>query len=312
MLEAEFLYNTAGSGLFCHGGSLLRTGDGDLLAAWYAYPDVEHAGATLVIARRPAGSAAWEPSEAPLPPSAWSAGNPVLFEEPSGRLWLLFVLVEGTYWTDAVLHGASSIDGGRSWSPPALLVPRRGLMVRHPPIQLADGSWLLPAYDERRHRSVLLGGRPPFTAWREVFTFEDVRLIQPVLVREGARLTLLFRPASEPRVIWRSHSTSEGQHWSAPLPTSLPNPLSGIAAMSVGGRLAAVYNHTDRHERRPLSLAASVDGGRCWGLPRQVDDVAGELSYPSFVAAPDGTLHGVYTYNRRLIKYVRLDASWVH
>ena len=310
MLEAQFLYNTGGSGLYCHGGSLLLTAVGNLLAAWYAYPDVEHAGATLVLARRPADSDAWLPSESPILPSAFSPGNPVLFEEESGRLWLLFVLVEGSYWTDAVLHGAWSDDGGRSWSRPAMLVPARGLMVRHPPIRRADGTWLLPAYDERRHQPVLLAAHPPFTQWHEVFRFDDVRLIQPVLVREAGWLTLLFRPASDPRVVWRSHSTNEGGHWSTPVRTPLPNPLSGIAAFSVGPRLAAVYNHTDRHERRPLSLAASEDGGRCWSQPRQIDDMAGELSYPSFVAAPDGTLHGVYTYNRRLIKYVQLGAGW--
>jgi len=311
MLEAQFLYNTVGSGLYCHGGSLLRTAAGDLVAAWYAYPDVEHAGATLVLARRPSDADAWLPSETPIAPTVYSPGNPVLFEEPSGRIWLLFVLVEGTYWTDAVLHGARSDDGGRTWSRPAMLVPSRGLMVRHPPIPRDDGSWLLPAYDEQRHRSVLLAGSPPFARWREVFTFDDVRLIQPVLVREAERLTLLFRPSSDPRVVWRSHSTNEGERWSTPVRTTLPNPLSGISAFSVGTRLAAVYNHTDRHERRPLSLASSDDGGQSWSEPRQIDDMAGELSYPSFVSGPDGTLHGLYTYNRRLIKYVRLDAAWV-
>jgi predicted neuraminidase len=235
----------------------------------------------------------------------------VLFEEAPGRLWLFFVLLEGHYWTDAVIHGAHSDDEGRSWSRPAVLVSSRGLMVRHPPVRHVDGSWLLPAYDERRNRSLVLAGRPPFRQWHEVVRFDDVHLIQPALVREGERLTLLFRPASDPRVIWRSHSSDEGSCWSSPVRTSLPNPLSGISAMAVGGRLAVVYNHTHHHERRPLSLAASDDGGRSWSEPRHIDDMAGELSYPSFIPGADGTLHGLYTYNRRLIKYVRLDAGWV-
>jgi len=235
----------------------------------------------------------------------------VLFEERSGRVWLFFVLLEGAYWTDAVLHGVFSDDAGGSWSRPATLLPDHGMMVRHPPVQCADGAWLLPAYDERRHRSVVLSATPPFQQWRVVHTFDDLGLIQPVLVREPDRLTLLFRPASDPRVVWRSHSSDDGRRWSAPLRTSLPNPLSGIAAVSVGGRLAIVYNHTEHHERRPLSLAASEDGGRSWSPPRQLDDVAGELSYPSFVATPDGTLHGVYTYNRRMMKYMHLDGSWL-
>jgi predicted neuraminidase len=311
MPGAQFLYNAVGSGLYCHGGSLFATADGDLLAAWYAYPELEHAGATLVVARRPRGADAWLPSETPIAPSAWSAGNPVLFAEPSGRIWLFFVLLEGAYWTDAVLHGACSDDAGRSWSRPTTLLPTRGMMVRHSPVQCADGEWLLPAYDERTNRATLLAARPPFTDWRVAHVFVDVPLIQPVLVREPDRLTLLFRPASDPRVVWRSHSTDEGRRWSPPMRTSLPNPLSGISALSVGSRLAVVYNHTERHERRPLSLAASDDGGRSWSEPRHIDDMAGELSYPSFVPTPDGTLHGVYTYNRRLIKYVQLDAGWL-
>jgi predicted neuraminidase len=192
-----------------------------------------------------------------------------------------------------------------------MLLPSRGIMVRHPPILRADGEWLLPAYDERRHQAMVLAAHPPFTEWRVAHSFGDVRLIQPVLVREPDRLTLLFRPASDPRVIWRSHSTDEGQRWSSPMRTSLPNPLSGISAFSINGRLAVVYNHTDRHERRPLSLAASDDGGRGWSAPRHIDDMEGELSYPSFVSARDGTLHGLYTYNRRLIKYVQLDTDWI-
>ena len=311
MLDAQFLYNTAGSGLYCHGGSLLATSGGDLIAAWYAYPELEHVDGTLVTARRPRGATAWLPSETPVRPSPSSAGNPVLFEEPSGRIWLFFVLLEGQYWTDAVLHGACSDDGGRSWSTPSTLLPARGMMVRHPPILSTSGEWLLPAYDERHHHAIVLAATPPFQHWRVVHAFDDVRLIQPVLIREPDRLTLLFRPASDPRLIWRSHSTDEGGRWSPPMRTSLPNPLSGISAFSSGGRLAVVYNHTERHERRPLSLAASDDGGRCWSAPRQIDDMEGELSYPSFVPAPDGTLHGLYTYNRRLIKYVQIDSGWL-
>jgi len=311
VLDAEFLYNTPSTGPHCHGGSLLLTTAGDLLAAWYAYPDIEHVGATLVVAKRPVAADGWLSSETPFARSAFSAGNPVLFEESQARLWLFFVLLEGRYWTDAVLHGTSSDDGGRTWSPPATLLPSRGMMVRHPPVRCVDGTWLLPAYDERRNHTVLLASRPPFTEWRFIFSFDDVRLIQPVLVREPEHLTLLFRPASDPRVIWRSHSTDEGQRWSPPVRTALPNPLSGISAFSVDGRLVAVYNHTTNHERRPLSLASSRDGGRSWSEPSQIDDMAGELSYPSFLAAPDGTLHGLYTYNRRLMKYVRLDAGWL-
>ena len=73
----------------------------------------------------------------------------MLFQEPRGRIWVLFVLLKGRYWTDALLEGATSDDGGRSWSPSTTLWQERGLMVRHPPLQLNSGVWLLPTYDER-------------------------------------------------------------------------------------------------------------------------------------------------------------------
>lgn len=304
--EAEFLYNVPGSGLHCHGPSILAAASGDLLVAWYAYPEDEHRDASLVLARRPCGGT-WLPSETVLGSSDGSIGNPVLFQEPSGRIWLFFVVLEGSYWTDAVVHGMSSDNGGVSWSSPATIVPEGGVMIRHAPVQRGDGHWLLPAYDERLHITRMLSARTPAGPWTEIVRFDAVPLIQPVLVRTSAGLTLLFRPWSDPRVVWRSHSSDEAARWSPPVRTSLPNPLSGIGAFAYGDHLAAVYNHTEEHARRPLSFAASDDGGQVWTAALQLDDLHGELSYPCFVATGAGTVHGVYTYNRRLIKYVELD-----
>ena len=142
-----------------------------MLASWYAYPEEEHIGASLILARRRYGQAHWGPSEPVLNAINNSTGNPVLFQTPGGTIWLLFVILKGTYWNDAELQGSCSEDGGATWSSPAALWLTRGMMVRHPPILLDNGSLLLPAYDECANESVLLSSQSPFSSWREAYRF---------------------------------------------------------------------------------------------------------------------------------------------
>ena len=154
------------------------------------------------------------------------------------------MLLNGAYWNDAVLQGSFSDDGGESWSVPVQRWKERVMMIRHAPVVLSDGSLLLPAYDEKDRHSVLLRGRSPFSLWQQVSRFENLELIQPVLIREPEKLPLFFRPADAPRRIWRSHSTNEGSRWSTPIRTPVPNPLSGLATFYFGDSVGVIYNHT--------------------------------------------------------------------
>jgi len=304
-LQAQFLYNPTGYGFYCHAPTLIKMANGDLLAAWYAYPEEENKGASLVYARKRHGQSEWEPTRAVFGPSGLSAGNPVLFQLPDGQVWLYFVILRGHFWNDAELYGASSSDSGQLWSSPMKLWPARGTVVRHPPVVLQDGSLLLPAYDEGGRESLLLSSRAPYTEWRESCRFAGLPIIQPALIRIGARaLALFFRPFAEPRRIWRSFSSDDGANWSAPVRTALPNPLAGLAAFSFGDRIALVYNHTEEHRRYPLSIALSDLTGISWGAPWHLETIEYEVSYPSFLCDVDGQVHGVYSYNRRMIKYV--------
>ena len=309
-MQAQFLYNPPGLGLYCHAPTLLELSNGDWLASWYAYPEVEHEAARLVLARKRAGQKEWGSSSLVLDAFKDSAGNPVLFQEPGGKVWLLFVFLKGPYWNDAELQGACSNDHGITWSQPIRLWSQRGLMVRHAPISCRDGSLLMPAYEETSRETVLLESRNAGNTWQEAWRFKNHALLQPVLLRDGPdRLSLFFRPWSDPRYIWRSHSSTEGKKWSEPLRTPLPCPLSGISAFRMGGRLGMIYNHTKEHQRHPLSLAWSEDEGVSWSAPRHLDLIQHELSYPSFLQSRDLRLHGLYTYNRRMIKYVCFEAS---
>jgi predicted neuraminidase len=142
-------------------------------------------------------------------------------------------------------------------------------------------------------------------AWIEQIRFSSDKAIQPVLLRdECGRITALFRAVQDPAVIWRCASSDEGKSWSNLIQTQLPCPLSAIAGFAAADKLVVVYNHSTNHKRDPLSMATSIDGGVSWSAPRAIDSSSFEVSYPSFTVDTHGQVHGVYTFNRRMIKYV--------
>lgn len=309
-VEAQFLYNPPDYGLYCHAPTLTGLVSGDLLAAWYAYPVEEHKNAALVLARKDGRRADWERSRAIFGRSDFSMGNPVLFQTPDEVVWLYFVTLRGNYWNDAELYGCHSKDGGSSWSSPVKLWRERGTMVRHPPIVLGNGALLLPVYDEAARESFLLSSRGPYHEWKETHRFAGLPIIQPALIRLNAStLALFFRPFSEVRRIWRSISNDDGTSWSTPVRTDLPSPLTGLTAFTYRNGIALVYNHTEEQRRYPLSVAISDFTGVSWSQPWHLETIEYEVSYPSFICDSVSRVHGVYSYNRRMIKYVSFASA---
>ena len=89
---------------------------------------------------------------------------------------------------------------------------------------------------------------------------------------------------------------------------SLPNPNSGIDAVTLqDGRQLLVFNNTPRG-RTPLNVALSRDGVE-WKVVLTLEDQPGEYSYPAVIQAADGRVHITYTYRRQSIKHVVLDPS---
>jgi predicted neuraminidase len=307
MIDAKFLYNPVDKGMFCHCPSILETQSGTLMVVWYTYPKEEHIGATLALTKISQGHVKWEPAKSILEKGEYSAGNPVLFQDPGGRIHLLYVVLKGSYWNDAYLQGVWSDDEGQTWSAPVQLWQKPGMMIRHPPVLLDSGSYLFPAYDERTRKSLLLSSSPPFSKWNIAYCFEAPDVIQSAIVKsdDGKKLHKFFRPATDPRKIRVSHSVDQGKTWSQPKLTPLPNPLSGISAFFANNNLVVVYNHTEEHQRWPLSMSWSKDEGKTWEKVRHFDEAKLEVSYPSFIMGNNNMVHGVYTYNRRMIKYVK-------
>lgn len=74
--------------------------------------------------------------------------------------------------------------------------------------------------------------------------------------------------------------------------------------------------------RAPMTLVLSADDGRTWPIAYDIENGDGyclsnnsreglnrELSYPSVIGDPDGGVHAAYTWHRKAIKHVHLDAA---
>ena len=181
-------------------------------------------------------------------------------------------------------------------------------------------------------------------AWTVAEVGGSDNLVQPSVVRtrNGTALRAFFRDRRA-ESIYTALSTSEGEHWTAPAKTSLPNNNAGIEAYTLAnGHLVIVFNDCAKcvGGRTPLTVAVSTDGEHWKKRPLQIKDDPGhgghletgdeedasavassaaippslkgvEFSYPTVLQTPDGNIHVAYTYDRRTIKYRRFDEAWI-
>ena len=245
--------------------------------------------------------------------------NPVLFK-PKNQPLILFYKVGpnprewwGLYMT--------SDDDGLTWSDPVNLP--KGILgpIKNQPIQLANGDILSPSSTESKEDGWIIHlerSTDQGKTWTKTASLNDAKefgAIQPAILDHGnGKLQLLSRTKNE--VITENWSSDGGITWEKMKAISLPNPNSGIDAVTLkDGRHILIYNPTgkDWGDRVPLSVALSKDGKE-WKrildlepLTENTDKEGEEYSYPTVIQASDGLIHIVYTWNRLTVKYVVLD-----
>ncbi len=252
--------------------------------------------------------------------------NPVLFQPPGDAPTLLFFKVgpnPKAWWGEMMV----SYDRGRTF------VERRRLPegidgpVRCKPILLDDMQTLLCGSSTesagwRVHmESISLIDGVPQGVWNRVGPLEgsdEFQAIQPTLLKHpDGRLQILCR--TEQSVIATSFSSDQGDTWSALQGLDLPNPNSGIDAVTLtDGRHLLIYNHLDSGigswgKRGLLNLAVSEDG-ITWRTAGELERQTGaEFSYPAIIQSDfpsdRGQVHISYTWKRDRIKHVVLDPA---
>jgi len=326
IVRKEFIFETAPFAS-CHAATIAESKQG-LVAAWFGGTGEGQSDVGIWLSRLVAGrwTAPEEVAQGTQPGEhRYPCWNPVLFQprlvakegsaakDESPPLWLFYKVGPNTHiWRGMLI---TSGDGGKTWSRPQRLPAGILGPIKNKPLQLAGGDVLCPASIETvdwpsRWRVYFERTADLGLTWTKTEFLNDgrsLRAIQPSILCLGdQRLLALGRTAQGK--IFRATSNDDGKTWGKMELTSLPNPNSGIDAVTLNdGRHLLVYNPTTKG-RSPLSVAISKDG-LDWKPVAVLENEPGEYSYPAVIQARDGLVHITYTWQRRRICHCVLDPS---
>ena len=299
----------------CHAATIEAVADG-LVVAWFGGTREKHPDTEIWLSRRNVRDESGWTSPHKLTSEREACWNPVLFND-EGHLLLFYKVGPSPreWWGRAM----SSDDGGQHWSDAEDLPQGMFGPIRNKPVRLADGRVVCPSSTEDDGWQVHLEWYSP-KGWLRmppVADPDDLGAIQPaVLVHSDEHIQILCRTRTGRMAA--SHSHDSGITWSPLEETSLVNPNSAIDAVRLAdGRFVLIHNPSRKPEeswaglRTPLTVSVSRDGDR-FELVATLENTPGEFSYPAVIASPDGGVHIVYTWRRRRIRYVHLDASELH
>jgi predicted neuraminidase len=225
--------------------------------------------------------------------SSRSEQNPMLFNAPDGKVWLLYTSqVSGNQDTSIVQRRISS-DSGRTFGPAETMIADTGTFIRQPIITLSYGDLLLPVFKCRVTPGEKWSGNNDIAgvyrsgdggrSWHFSEVPDSLGCVHMNIVPVSeARFVAFFR-SRWADFIYRTESVDGGKTWYAPRPTALPNNNSSIqCTMLRDSRLAMVYNHSSAANasgrRKSLydeiddgdaqKIASSVQRQAFWGAPR--------------------------------------------
>lgn len=279
-----------------HAAFLLPLPGGDMGCVWFGgtqegVPDI-----SVHFSRLVAGADRWSTAERLSDDPTRSEQNPLLFNAPDGKLWLLWTAQVSGNQDTAIIRRRISTDGGRSWGPIETLLgeqPGFGTFIRSPIVVLDNGDWLLPIWrctkppagawtGDLDTSSVMISSDAGAT-WTEHAVPGSTGCVHMSIVDLRDGTLVAFYRSRWADSIYVARSSDGGRSWSAPVPTELPNNNSSVMATRLAdGRLAMVYNHASAADAtgRRLSLYDDIGGddlapaapssGRSafWGAPR--------------------------------------------
>ncbi len=316
---AEFVYDSA-EFPSCHAATVVETAQGEVMIALFGGKHESNADCSIWVSHLRAGG--WElptlVADGMVDSVKTACWNPVLYQVPDGEL-LLFYKV-GTCvqeWTGWLVR---SSDGGYTWSTPERLPDGILGPIKNKPVLLGDRLVCGTSLERGGWRTYMEMTDPAVGSWRTVGPLNNrksrIQIIQPSLLRHAdGTLQAICRAVDLRGNIISIFSADEGETWSEPVSSGLPNNDSGLDAVALqDGRFLLVYNHIQASRngvaaRSPINVALS-DNGSDWYATLVLEDSPGdEYSYPSVIQSRDGLVHIVYTWHRQCIKHVVLDPA---
>lgn len=313
LIKECFAFQASGDFPSCHASTLAELPNRNLICAWYAGNYEGSPDSAILASEFIKEQNIWTVPRVIADTPDLPEGNPVLFRERTGVLWLFFVTMHGKGWDTCKVKYQRSYDGGKTWEEPIILQDELGWMIRNKPLILSNGDIILPMYDERDWTAFFIISEDGGESWKPTPKLSaPIGLIQPAIVEIEGELIAFMRCGGSGGKIWRAISNDGGRSWTSPHPIILPNPNSGIDAIGIGKGILIAFNNSTRW-RTPLSLAYSEDKGESWEILMDIEKEEGEFSYPCLLQATDDLVHLTYTYKRVGIKHCifEIDSSQV-
>lgn len=300
-----------------HASNLLDLPNGDLLCTWFAGTQEGVSDISILCSRLRKDSNEWEPAVKLSNDPERSEQNPVLFLDPDNTLWLLWTAQLAGNQDTAIVRYRKSFDLGETWQDIDVLIDKPGTFIRQPIVVLPNGNWLLPIFNctikpgekwvGNYDTSSVKISEDKGQTWRDVDVPESLGCVHmSVALLKNGSLIAVYRSRWADS-IYQSYSHDNGETWSAPVPTELPNNNSSIQLTALNnGDLAMVFNNmsaegaTDRRSslydeieddsdakepeiidgksafwgapRAPMSLAISKDDGASWQIVANLDE----------------------------------------
>ena len=301
-----------------HAANLLPLPDGSLMCVWFGGTQEGVADISVWGSRLLPGSRQWSEAVKLSDDASRSEQNPVLFLAPDNVLWLLWTAQVSGNQDTAIVRYRQSTDLGQTWGEIATLLDKPGTFIRQPITVLNNGNWLLPVFYCRTQPGEKWVGNDDISAvkissdcgktWRDVEVPQSLGCVHMnITALPGGALVALFRSRWADNIYY-SQSVDNGETWSVPEPTELPNNNSSIQVTTLAsGELALVFNHmsaagalerraslydeiddgdNSRKEpevtsgrsafwgapRAPMTVAISADGGKTWPWQRNLDE----------------------------------------
>jgi predicted neuraminidase len=311
-----------------HAASVTQLDNGDVLAVWFGGSREGAADVAIYSRRYRADINKWTPpivitdrerTARELGRHIRKLGNPVIYTDAQGGVWLYYVTVSLGGWAGSSITVKYSDNNGRRWTPAQRLVTSPFLnistLVKGSPIRMDNGQLVLPVYHEfiTKFGELLHLDEQGRLLYKTRMT-NGPKALQPWVVAGSEDRAVAFyrRAGNAPPRVLKNETLNGGASWTRLRATEEFNPGSAVSVIRThDGSLLMAYNPM-KGNRYKLALARSEDG-ETWEQLRMLESGTGEneYSYPYLARGNTGDYHLVYTWNRELIRYLRFNDAWL-
>ncbi len=251
-------------------------------------------------------------------PAQWvfTLGNTVENQSVSGGFYTTVVSLGG--WAMASVAAVRTVARRPVTADKLNLSPllNRSHLVRSPMLEMADGSFALPAYFEMDQAYAVLvrlhaNGRVRDT--RRI-PGRGVKAIQPMIIAldELRAVAFMRNLDAAAKHLLISRTLDGGQSWSPAQETEIENPNAPVAALALGNDHILMAANDEAARGDILRLMLSTDGGNTWRRLTTLEEGSGDARYPMLRRLPGGDIILTYSHSGKGgIRAHVFNGAWV-